>query len=98
IRDDLVTGVQTCALPIYNRAVELNRHASKPAPWPHLNFAISLIEANRLAEAEKNLREAISYDAGLPQAHYQLGRVLEMQGEHEEIGRASCRERGRRAG
>ena len=71
------------AIGSYNRAVELNRHASKPAPWPHLNFAISLIEANRLAEAEKNLREAISYDAGLPQAHYQLGRVLEMQGEHE---------------
>src|SRR5207244_13625670 len=47
------------AIGSYNRAVELNRHASKPAPWPHLNLAISLIEANRLAEAEKNLREEI---------------------------------------
>jgi tetratricopeptide (TPR) repeat protein len=38
---------------------------------------------NQLAEAEKSLREAIRYEPKLPQAHYQLGRVLEMQGSHQ---------------
>jgi tetratricopeptide (TPR) repeat protein len=38
---------------------------------------------NQLGEAEKNLREALRYDGELPQAHYQLGRVLEMQGDHQ---------------
>lgn len=68
------------AIKNYSRAVELNRQQVKPSPWPHVNLAISLVAVNRLAEAEKNLREALQYDAQLPQAHYQLGRVLDMQG------------------
>lgn len=71
------------AVKVYDRAVELNRLQPKPSPWPHLDLAVSLISLNRLSEAEKNLREAIGYDAKLPQAHYQLGRVLEMQGRYE---------------
>ena len=71
------------AIKNYNRAVALNRLQSKPSPWPHVDLAISLIAVSQLAEAEKNLREALSYDARLPQAHYQLGRVLEMQGAHQ---------------
>ena len=71
------------AVKSYNRAVELNRLQPKPSPWPHLDLAVSLISINRLSEAEKNLREAIGYDPRLPQAHYQLGRVLEMQGQYE---------------
>lgn len=71
------------AIKNYNRAVELNRMQSKPLPWPHVDLAISLVAVDQLGEAEKNLREALRYDAGLPQAHYQLGRVLEMQGEHQ---------------
>ena len=35
------------------------------------------MEKNQLAEAEQSLREAIRYDSQLPQAYYQLGRVLE---------------------
>jgi len=72
------------AVKSYARAVELNRLQSKPSPWPHVDRAISLISLNQLMEAEKNLREALTYDAHLPQAHYQLGRVLEMQGEYQE--------------
>ncbi len=68
------------AIKHYNRAVELNRLQSKPSAWPHVDLAISLMSVNQLAGAEKNLREALGYDARLPQAHYQLGRVLEMQG------------------
>jgi tetratricopeptide (TPR) repeat protein len=71
------------AIKSYNHAVELNRQQAKPSPWPHVDLAISLVSVNQLAEAEKNLREALSYDARLPQAHYQLGRVLEMQGAYQ---------------
>ncbi len=38
---------------------------------------------NQPAEAERNLRQALEYDARLPQAHYQLGRVLEMRGDYQ---------------
>jgi tetratricopeptide (TPR) repeat protein len=72
------------AIKNYNRAVELNRLQSKPSPWPHVDLAITLVAVNQLGEAKKNLREAIGYDARLPQAHYQLGRVLEMQGRNPE--------------
>jgi tetratricopeptide (TPR) repeat protein len=70
------------AIKTYDRAVELNRLQLGPSPWPPLDRAISLISLNQLVEAEKNLREALTYDARLPQAHYQLGRVLEMQGAY----------------
>jgi Flp pilus assembly protein TadD len=69
------------AIKRYNQAIELNRVQAKPSAWPHLDLAITLVSVNQLPEAEKNLREAIGYDARLPQAHYQLGRVLEMRGD-----------------
>ena len=71
------------AIKNYNRAVELNRQQSRPSPWPHVDLAVSLMALNQLPEAEKNLREAIGYGPRLPQAHYQLARVLEMQGEYQ---------------
>ena len=72
------------AIASYNRAVELNRLATQPSPWPHVNMAISLMAVNKLTEAENHLREAVKYDARLPQAHYQLGQALEKQGKYEE--------------
>ncbi len=69
------------AIKSYTRAVELNRLQARPSPWPLVDLSISLVAVNRLTEAEKSLREALGYDAHLPQAHYQLGRVLEMQQE-----------------
>lgn len=68
------------AIKNYSVAVELNRAQMKPSPWPNVDLAISLVEVNQLSQAEKNLREALLYDTRLPQAHYQLGRVLERQG------------------
>jgi len=76
-------GQFDAAIKSYDRAVELNRLQAKPSPWPHVDLAVSLIWVNRWAEAEKTLREALTYDDRLPQAHYQLGRVLEMRGELE---------------
>jgi Flp pilus assembly protein TadD len=70
------------AIQSYDRAIELNRLQSKPSPWPHVDRAMSLISLNQLAEAEKSLHEALAYDAHFPQAHYHLGRVLEMQGAY----------------
>lgn len=72
------------AIRNFSRAVELNRLQLTPTVWPHLDMAISQIELNQLSEAEKNLREAVSYDSRLPQARYQLGRVLEKQGKYQE--------------
>ncbi len=71
------------AIKSYNHAVELNRLQANPSPWPHVDLAISLMAVNQPAEAEKNLRQALDYDARLPQAHYQLGRVLEMRGDYQ---------------
>jgi Tfp pilus assembly protein PilF len=69
------------AIKSYNTAVELNRVQAKPSPWPHVDLAISQVSINQLPEAEKSLQEALRYDEHLPQAHYQLGRVLEMRGD-----------------
>ena len=71
------------AITSYNHAVGLNRMQLKPSPWPHVDLALSLIGINRLEDAKKNLDEALRYDAKLPQAQYQLGRVLEMQGKFD---------------
>jgi len=76
-------GQSNEAIKNFNRAVELNRVQSKPSPWPHVDLAVSLVSVNQLADAEKHLREALSFDPRLPQAHYQLGRVLEMQGSYQ---------------
>lgn len=72
------------AIKNFHRAVELNRRQAQPSPWPHVNLAISLMAVNQLPAAESNLREALRYDDRLPQAHYQLGQVLEKQGKYAE--------------
>ena len=71
------------AIKSYTQAIELNRVQLKPSPWPHVDLAVSLIGVNRLDDAKKNLDEALRYDPKLPQAYYQLGRLLEMQGKFE---------------
>jgi Flp pilus assembly protein TadD len=72
------------AVKSYRRAIDLNRREAKPSPWPHVNLATLLIILDRLAEAEELLREALAYDAGLSQAHYQLGLALEKQARYPE--------------
>jgi tetratricopeptide (TPR) repeat protein len=86
-------GQLDAAIADYQRATELNRAQSKPSPWPDVDFAVALIEKNQLADAERTLREAIRYDAQLPQAHFELGRVLDAKNREgdaiEEFKRAS---------
>ena len=72
------------AITSFSRAVELNHAQAKPSPWPPLDMAVTQIELNQLAKAEKGLQEAITYDPKLPQAQYQLGRVLDKEGEGEQ--------------
>jgi tetratricopeptide (TPR) repeat protein len=78
------TGHFDQALASFSRAVELNRVQAKPSPWPPLDMAVTQMELNQLADAEKGLREAITYNPKLPQAQYQLGRVLDKEGNVEQ--------------
>ena len=77
-------GQQAAAIQALTHASELNRQQAKPSPWPNMDLAKSLISANQLSEAEKNLREALLYDPQLSQTYYELGRVLDMQGKSQE--------------
>src|SRR5207244_5710571 len=85
IRDDLVTGVQTCALPIfslprlrYRLAFQAEHHATE---WREFDF----IGTTHVDDADIRLRP-------LPLL---TGRVITA---NDEIGRASCRERGETSG
>ena len=68
----------------YEKAIELERGSDHPSPWPYLNLAITQQFLNRLADAEKNLREAIRLDPSFAKAHFQLGTVLEDRGRPED--------------
>src|SRR5207244_10569471 len=85
IRDDLETGVQTCALPIYSRgmiAVSGRQHDVTRED------TLRAIEAAR-AVSIPNTREILHV---IPR-----GYVVDGQ-EGVQIGRATCRERGGRPG
>ena len=72
------------AIKNYRQAIALNRQQTNPSPWPQVNLALVLLGRNDLGETESLLREALKYDAKLPQAHYQLGVILEKQNKFPE--------------
>lgn len=72
------------AIPLFQKAVALNRNNRHPSPWPNLDFAIALMKRSEFVKAEAQLREALSYDAALPQANYRLGLALAEQGHLDE--------------
>src|SRR5207247_2745905 len=85
IRDPLVTGVQTCALPIFESDgkddIRAMAHAAKAAGLEYIaitDHSQSLAMANGLDE-----RRALAHAL----------RVRAVDAEGPEIGRASCRER-----
>src|SRR5207245_7223124 len=92
IRDATVTGVQTCALPIFRIGLErqfshLWNQGSVVRSW--------LLELAELAfQADPKLAGIKGWVADSGEGRWT---VLEAM-EHDEIGRASCRERGERWG
>ena len=65
------------ALANYQKAIDIDRGTAQPSAWPYLNIAITQQFMNQLPDAEKNLREAIRLNPNFPQAHFQLGTVLD---------------------
>src|SRR5207248_6072403 len=89
IRDRTVTGVQTCALPIYRRwrrprVTRVNvRERVRIGPDLHLG---GVILRRRLPRERRG------------RARIRVARLAHRRGAAEEIGRASGRERGWRGG
>src|SRR5205823_8302030 len=88
IRDKLVTGVQTCALPIYRRAIDgvcSSRHGFFTCLCPYGPTAMG----GTAAGDEEPLRQTLWRRASRtsPRGRGNAGAEL------REIGRASCRER-----
>jgi tetratricopeptide (TPR) repeat protein len=71
------------AIASHQRAIELNRRAPAPSPWPPLNLGMLRRQRGEWTEAEALLREALAIDPALAQAHYELGTVLEARGAME---------------
>src|SRR5207244_5182342 len=86
IRDDLVTGVQTCALPICDSAQAYVRAGVVPGGW-----LAARIEA--IPGGDRGLAQGRSAQARFFRGLFHDGRLVRKDGIHE-IGRASCRERG----
>src|SRR5689334_14436232 len=81
IRDGAVTGVQTCALPIYVSFVicELSGDAEHTVPLPLVAHTYEPPRAHTPRPAVQTEPSGLAYG-----------------GENPEIGRASCRERARK--
>src|SRR5258708_18803589 len=78
IRDDLVTGVQTCALPIYN-AIVISSALPFPSAGPAARF-----QAGRDAPSDRCTGRRASETE-----RWESGNIAVLT----KIGRASCRER-----
>jgi tetratricopeptide (TPR) repeat protein len=72
------------AIENYERAIELEKGAPNPSPWPYLNIAVTLQFLNKNEEAERKLRESLRIDPQFKQAHLQLGLALEQDGRLED--------------
>src|SRR5207244_8948679 len=92
IRDDLVTGVQTCALPIYGQRKKKHTpgrgHQRKSLPGKKARFA-------RKAARERERKEKI--DQKFAEWWESLTEELRKRLRPKEIGRASCREHEERS-
>src|SRR5207247_5288878 len=89
IRDPLVTGVQTCALPIYPLRPEPLRAAAADAVVIEVDV-LQIVELlqHEVARVVEDARARVAVD--VVEERFVAGAV--------EIGRASCRERGEGVG
>src|SRR5207244_9279276 len=91
IRDDLVTGVQTCALPIWEAlAIPLDGNADAAE-----RDGISQTPGPEGRAARANIRQLLKDQIAALPDYYQA--VFRLRAVDEQIGRASCRERESRA-
>src|SRR5207244_6777220 len=94
IRDDRVTGVQTCALPIYRQAVEELAEATGEA---QLRVALRTVESARQAAELKSADDRAAHvgyhliGKGRPDLETDVAYRPRLA---NQIGRASCRETG----
>src|SRR5207244_6654091 len=95
IRDDLVTGVQTCALPIYQVRVQLSVALERDRQL-HAHLVL-LVGGEDVDDAVDRLRRALRVQRREDEVAG-LGRGQGGRDGLEEIGRASCRERVAREG
>jgi tetratricopeptide (TPR) repeat protein len=72
------------AIKSFTKAIALDRNSEHPSPWPYVNLAITQEFLGNAKEAELNLREAIRLAPQLPNAHYQLGIVLDDEEKPED--------------
>jgi tetratricopeptide (TPR) repeat protein len=77
-------GQQQEAVHSYEEANRLNRQSLAGSSWPPLNLGSVMLKLNRLHDAERYLRESLTYDPKCAKAHYQLAVLLEKQGKLEE--------------
>ncbi|PYV13687.1 MAG: hypothetical protein DMG21_20510 [Acidobacteria bacterium] len=72
------------AIRAYEEGIRLNRELPDPSPWPDLNLATLLIKLAKFEDARKALEESLRYDSRFPQAHYQMGLLLEKERKDQE--------------
>src|SRR5262249_56454195 len=88
-----VTGVQTCALPIWCRGPEGDRALLGPVEQ-HVAVASTVrrVGPGQRSFVARELHEVAHARSGDPQGRHRP------EDDEQEIGRASCRERGSKAG
>lgn len=67
----------------FHRAVELNRKAREPSPWPSYDLGVLLIETGNAAGARSNFKESLRIDPRLAKAHYRLGLADEKLSDYD---------------
>src|SRR5207244_6990640 len=98
-RDDLVTGVQTCALPIYGAAATVHavaRQISDPGTGP-----LQLDSPTRPLRREilwRRRRHVVHGVTAVNVGNVKRESIGGQRLHEEQIGRASCRERVRNRG
>ena len=78
------SGQNDLAMQSFKEAVRLNQSAKKPSASPLIDRGTLLYKLNRVSEAESDFREALTYEPGSSQAHFQLGIALEKEGQESD--------------